>query len=214
MGEVEQGKPVIASSGDAVGRITGINHLILFVRDLTEAIHFYRDVLGLKIIKTLPAFQADGEEAIGRNYFFQMGDGSMIGLTEYPSVAEPSPSVFNSSPIDESVGQLWPGKRRPPSNPQKVDHLSFGVESRADLFWFQERLRANGTEVSEVIDFVEASGAQFVMSIYFFDPFGNPLEISTFDLADPAVEDRLKRDLWYADREPPPILFDSTERTP
>lgn len=198
---------VVASKGEAAGKISGYNHMILFVQDLTKAIEFYRDILGLKIIKALPAATLGDEAPIGRNYFFQMADGSMIGLAEYKSAAPPSRSIFSSSPIDATVKSLWPGEQKPLQSPQKVDHVAFNVESRDELAFFRDRLRDHGVVVSDIIDFVERNGAQFVMSIYFFDPFGNPLEISTFDHNDPNVEERLRRDLWFADLEPPDALF-------
>lgn len=203
-------RQVVRTKGDAVGKITGLNHMILFVSDMTQAIHFYRDILGLEIIKTLPAFKPDGEDPVGRNYFMRMADGSMIGFAEYPGADAPSSSVFAEAQIEvvNGVTQLWPGERIPPKNPQKIDHFAFNVPSRDDLVFYQERLREHGYIVSEVIDFIEGNGAQFVMSIYFFDPFGNPLEISTFDLDDPDVEERLKRHLWWADRQPPAALFE------
>lgn len=210
MSITDTNREVVQSKGDAVGKITGLNHMILFVRDMTEAIRFYRDVLGLEIIKTLPPFAPNGEDPVGRNYFFRMGDGSMIGLAEYPDAEPPSSSVFAEAQIKvvNGVTQLWPGERIPPKNPQKIDHIAFNVHTREDLVFYQERLRAHGHIVSEIIDFIEANGAQFVMSIYFFDPFGNPLEISTFDLDDPDVEGRLKRHLWWADKQPPAALFE------
>jgi catechol 2,3-dioxygenase-like lactoylglutathione lyase family enzyme len=198
---------IVASKGDATGRISGFNHLILFVDDMTKAIGFYRDLLGLKIIKTLPELDLGDTEPVGRNYFFQMPDGTMIGLNEYPSAAPPSRSIFTGSAVDSTVGQLWPGEKRPLQNPQKVDHISFGVETRDDLSYFRSRLFEAGVEVSEVIEFKEKNGAQFVMSIYFYDPFGNPLEISTWDSGDPKFEERLRRDLWYADEDPPAALL-------
>jgi catechol 2,3-dioxygenase-like lactoylglutathione lyase family enzyme len=200
---------IVASKGDAAGKLTGFNHLVLFVADMTEAIHFYRDLLGLTIVKTLPGADLGDENPVGRQYFFQLSDSSLVGIVEYPEAAPPSRSVFTSGTIDSpDSAELWPGGKKPLNNPQKVNHFAFNVASRTELEFFRNRLEAAGVPVSNVIDFKDGNGAQFVMSIYFYDPFGNPLEISTFDFGDPNVEQRLRRELWYADGDAPQALFE------
>ena len=52
------------------------------------------------------------------------------------------------------------------------DHVSFGVDTEADLWELKDKLEAAGFDVSEVIDH------GFIHSIYSFDPNGIPIEFS------------------------------------
>jgi catechol 2,3-dioxygenase-like lactoylglutathione lyase family enzyme len=197
---------VVASKGEAAGRISGVHHLLMIVPDMGETLRFYRDLLGLKVVKTLGKIDAPSGPKIGRNYFFELGDGSLLGLVEYDGAA-PSGPIYRGTHISTSYSPLWPGDVSP-ANSQKVDHIAFNVPTRDDVLWFMKRLRDHGVETSDLIEYAEPSGAQFVISIYFYDPFGNPLELGTFDLGDPDVESRLRRDLWFADDNPPPELME------
>ena len=40
--------------------ITGINHLVLVCKDMEETLHFYRDLLGLRVKATLPGNRTPG----------------------------------------------------------------------------------------------------------------------------------------------------------
>jgi catechol 2,3-dioxygenase-like lactoylglutathione lyase family enzyme len=135
-------------------------------------------------------------------YFCQFADGGLIGLCVYDAADPPAVPIFPGTTITTKVEPLWPGDHGAPAHPQKVDHIAFNVESRADVEWYRQRLLDHGVEVSEVVDYKEPSGAGWLISIYFFDPSGNPLEIATFDFTDPDVEERLGRELWFSDPDP------------
>lgn len=201
---------MVQQAGPAAGRIGGINHLVLLVRDMEESLAFYRDLLGLRVAKSVGPFVLDDGRTIGRNYFLEMGHATFVGLVEYSAAIPPRESIWPSALNNRTPMPLWPGQQGSPVDPEKFDHLAFDVESLDDVRWFRQWLIANGVEVSEVVDYVEPSGARFVKSIYFFDPSGNPLEIASFDRTDPSWEAQLQRELWFQDPDPPASLFAAT----
>lgn len=211
---------VVQTHGPAVGKISGINHLVLFVADLDEAVTFYRDLLGLKIVRTQPRFSTNALSLQGtalmsagdlenpalvdysvRQVFFQMGNGELFSVYAVDDI-EPDPDA-------SVVSFLWPdGPSKVPERPSKLDHLSFDVASRGDLDFFRDHLTANGVVVSDVVERRGNDDShRFLASIYFADPSGNPLEIATFDWDSPGWTD-YDFDTWFRDSEPTPALLD------
>jgi catechol 2,3-dioxygenase-like lactoylglutathione lyase family enzyme len=211
---------VVQSHGPAAGKIGGINHLVLFVGDLDEAVTFYRDLLGLKVVRTQPRFSTDALSLQGqalmssgdlanpalvdysvRQVFFQMGNGELFSVY---AVDEKDPD-----PDASIVSFLWPdGPSKVPERPSKLDHLSFDVATRADLDFLRVHLIANGVVVSDVVERRGSDDShRFLTSIYFADPSGNPLEIATFDWGDPGWAS-YDFDSWFRDPEPTPALLD------
>lgn len=148
---------VVKEHGAATGRITGINHIVLFVGDLDEAVTFYRDVLGLKVVRTQPRFSTNalslqgqalmssgdlgGESLVDfsvRQVFFQMGNGELFSVYEVDGERpEPDASV---------VSFLWPDDAaKAPTHPAKLDHLSFDVASKQDVIWGSGARSARGS---------------------------------------------------------------------
>ncbi len=201
-------KKIVAQKGPAVGKITGINHCVLVVKDMDESIRFYRDLLGLKVVATRAEFDPRrdvsnnkapmdaGPSGVRHNYFLQMANGEIITLVEVDRAEKAEQSVFSAG--------LWPGKSAPPARPRKLDHLALNVESRDDLVWFQKHLRGNGVEVSEIEE--RAMDPKFVKSLYFYDPNGVPLEIATWDWKDPNWKSHKAED-WLRDEHPVPSLL-------
>lgn len=179
---------------ESVGVITGINHMQLIVRDMRESVPFYRDLLGLKLVRTYGRFSLKDFPEVPpaeRNYYFDMGNGELLLLLEIPTAAPPNPSGFTT---------LWPGNVRPSPEPSKLDHIAFNVDTRERLDWFRQRLIAAAVPVSDI---VFAGGPKMTTSIYFYDPSGNPLEIATCD--GPESSDARGQD-WLDDRPVPEIL--------
>jgi catechol 2,3-dioxygenase-like lactoylglutathione lyase family enzyme len=203
---------VVQSGGAAAGKLRGINHLALFTHDMEATVRFYRDVLGLKVVRTngrvdtLKEVRTGAEDdrdnfTFERQYFFELANGELYSLYQVKNLDD----HFDGS----IVPHLWPGEPdrvRPVSRPQKLDHLAFDVPARDDLVWFKRRLEAYGIEVSKIIERkLDPSHAKFVKSIYFFDPSGNALEISTMDLEDPEWVGYDRAD-WFRDDDPVPAL--------
>lgn len=107
-----------------------------------------------------------------------------------PSTHEPDPymHVF----LDAGMGNILaffelptkPEMGRDPNTPAWVQHIAFTVKDRATLMEFKEHLEAKGIGVLGVTNHA------IFHSIYFFDPNGHRLELSTWD---PDAETRSKR---------------------
>lgn len=227
-GELLRHQRILQESGPATGRISGINHLVMFTQDVNEGVRFYRDLLGFRVVRTLrfttsadglrtaahhssgSAVQAEAEPspvavAMELNQvFFEMGNGELFSLYETAAVSKRPHAPVSSV--------LWPaaGKERcsQPLEPQKMDHLAFNVATHEDVVWFREHLLAHGVAVSDVTERRGVDNThRFISSIYFFDPSGNPLEISSFNAADRAWRDYDFSD-WFMDEEPVPALIE------
>ncbi|MBO0854722.1 MAG: VOC family protein [Nocardia sp.] len=134
---------------------TGTHHLRLTVTDIDRSRAFYRDVLGFEVVAQSPGRPDDPE--VRSDPFLLYGgcvfqaDGMLLGLRPVAQASD----RFDS----ERVG---------------LDHLSFAVESKDELYRAAVRLSAAGVEHGEVIDM-----EQFGISILSFDdPDGIHLELT------------------------------------
>lgn len=131
-------------------KLQGIDHLAFITRDITGTIRFYRDLLGMEL------FAGIGHDGY-RHYFFRLGDGkTQVAFFEYDG-ASPMERKFPGDRTDEPLG---------------FDHVSFIVDSRAELFALKDRLEAAGIHVHGAVDH------GLFWSIYFYDPNNIPLEAS------------------------------------
>lgn len=228
LGELPRHRRILQESGPATGRISGINHLVLFTQDMNEGVRFYRDLLGFRVVRTVRfTTSADGLRTAARHssgsavhaesesspvavnmelcqVFFEMGNGELFSLYETAAVSKRPHAPVSSV--------LWPsrGKERcsQPREPQKMDHLSFDVPTHEDVEWFREHLLAHGVAVSDITERRGVDNThRFISSIYFFDPSGNPLEISSFNAADGAWQSYDFSD-WFMDEAPGAALVD------
>ena len=128
---------------------TGINHLAMVTADMEKTVHFWRDLLGMRLLVGLghPGY---------RHYFFEISDQDMIAFFEWPGV-EPIAEKDHGAPV---------------RGPVAFDHLSFGVASVAELGRLKSLLEENGFWASEIIDH------GFILSLYSFDPNNIPIEFS------------------------------------
>lgn len=210
---------VVQAGGAAQKRLRGLNHLALFTHDMEATVRFYRDILGLKIVRTngrasTLRYVTEGEHddrddfKFERQYFFELADGLLFSLYEVKDLS----GSFDASIVDH----LWPEfpeRARPVSRPQKLDHLAFDVPTRDDLVWFKTRLEAFGVPVSKIVERnLDPSHAKFVKSIYFYDPSGNPLEIATLDWSDPEWTGYDLSD-WFRDGNPVSALSSPVEES-
>lgn len=128
----------------------GLNHLALITNDMDATVRFWHGVMGAPLVATI------GTDTF-RHYFFSFGPSHSVAFFEYIGhethmVAKPA-GVF-----DERAGQF--------------DHLSLDLPDEAALLALRERLRAAGSEVTDVVDH------GLMRSIYFTDPNGIALEAS------------------------------------
>jgi len=131
-------------------KLLGINHLAFITDDMTKTIHFWRDLLGLRLHAGI------GHEGY-RHYFFMLDDNrTQVAFFGYDGA---SPMV-----------RKFPGERT--NKPLGFDHVSFTVETKEELFGFKKRLSSAGFDIHGAVDH------GLFWSIYFYDPNNIPLEIT------------------------------------
>lgn len=148
---------MIATPSAAPLQISGVAHLTLPVSDLELAERFYVDLLGLTLSRRFD-----------RETFLRLRPDRE---TEADADQSPLHLELRCGGLELDLF-LCRGHRRAPPRPHP--HLAFEVDA-ADLPRFMDRLRAAGVPV----DGPRHLGPPGHASIYFADPFGNLLELST-----------------------------------
>ncbi|HVV93068.1 MAG TPA: VOC family protein [Hyphomicrobiales bacterium] len=134
--------------------IRGLYHFAFPCRDAEETRHFYEDILGLPLVHCMRSDQvpSSGERIPYAHLFFEMGDGSYIAFFDLGGTDKPLPS---------------------PNTPDWVQHFAMETGSLDEVMAVKRRLDAAGVPVRGVVDH------GFIQSIYFFDPNGLRLEVTT-----------------------------------
>lgn len=134
--------------------IRGLHHFAWRCRDAEETRRFYEDLLGLPLVHVIRADQvpSTGEFCPYVHLFFELDDGSCLAFFDLGDNQAATPS---------------------PNTPAWVNHIALRVDSREKLQQARDRLQAAGVEVIGITDH------HFVESIYFFDPNGIRLELTT-----------------------------------
>lgn len=129
-------------------------HFAFPCRDAEETRAFYEDLLGLPMTSCVKvaSVPSSGDPGPYLHLFFEMGDGSYVAFFDLGTGETPKPS---------------------PNTPKWVQHLALEVPSMGELEMIHARLKAAGVDVIGVVDH------EFIQSIYFFDPNGLRLEITT-----------------------------------
>jgi len=135
---------------DHAPRWGGINHLALVTNDMDATVRFYAGVLGARLVATVgdPSF---------RHYFFRIGPRNTIAFFEYQG--------YHVDAFAKPAGI-------PDPRAIQFDHVSFDLPDEEAVLDLRRRLKAAGTEVTDVVDH------GFIRSIYFNDPNGIALEAS------------------------------------
>jgi len=138
----------------AAPKLNGLYHFAFPSRDAEETRHFYEDILGLPLVNSMlcERVPSTGEEQPYVHFFFEMGDGSYLAFFDTGGDEKPAPS---------------------PNTPDWVQHFAIETDSVANVTAMRDRLREHGVETTDVIDH------EFLKSIYFFDPNGLRLEVTT-----------------------------------
>jgi catechol 2,3-dioxygenase-like lactoylglutathione lyase family enzyme len=108
-------------------RLNGLHHVTLVCRDVNRSVAFYRNLLGLRLVKQTTS----EDDRAARHLYF--GDeegrpGTLITCLEYPNL-EP--------------GRVGAGS---------THHFALGVESEEELQGWREYLTSRGVPCSEVLD--------------------------------------------------------------
>ncbi len=129
-----------------------LNHVAYRCRDAAETMHFYRDVLGLKLAHVITQDRVPSTQELAPHchLFFEMADGSWVAFFDLVN--------------EESVAQA--------NNPDWAQHLALEVASVDVLETARQNLVANDVDVLGPVDH------GFIQSIYFYDPSGHRLELT------------------------------------
>jgi len=157
--------------------IRGVNHLALVCKDMAKTVAFYRDVLGMPLIKTI-----EMPRGMGQHFFFDIGNGDCLAFFWFPDAPPAQPGVAAPSHLP-TEGDIRTAHA-------SMNHIAFNVP--AEKFdEYVERLRSKGVAVSRVLNHDDSpSGVSaqltdevFVRSVYFFDPDGICLEFACWTRA-------------------------------
>ena len=108
-------------------RITGLHHITLLVEDVERSLAFYRNVLGLRLVKQT----VNDDDSSARHLIFGDEDGrpgTLITCLEYP---------------DLDPGHVGRGS---------THHFALGVDSEAELAAWRDYLASKGIPTTDVMD--------------------------------------------------------------
>ena len=105
-------------------RLRGLHHVTAICRDLNQTIAFYRDVLGLPIVRDEPS----DDDPDARHVWFDCGDGTFVTFMEYGRLPD---------------GVVGIGS---------THHFALRVETHDELQAWRDYLRERGVECTEVLD--------------------------------------------------------------
>ena len=154
--------------------LRGVNHIALVTSDMARTVQFYRDVLGMPLVKTLSL-----PEGMGQHFFFDIGNGDCLAFFWFPHAPASQPGVSNPAALP-GVGDIA-------SAHASMNHLAFNVPLERFLEYRQKLVDA-GVRVSAVLDHDDSKyqvaemfhPGVFVRSFYFFDPDGVLLEFAAW----------------------------------
>ena len=130
-------------------QLTGLHHVTAISSDMGRTIAFYRDVLGLGVVRDGTSDDDPGT----RHVWFGVGGpgaGHLLSFLEYPQLP---------------TGVVGTGS---------THHFAVVVESASELEAWRDYLRGQGVDCTDVL---ERGGA--FRSVYVRDPDGHIVEIAT-----------------------------------
>lgn len=157
--------------------LKGINHLALVCKDMKKTVEFYRDVLGMPLIKTI-----DLPRDLGQHFFFDIGNGDALAFFWFPNAPAADPGI--------SAPEALPTQGSFISGHGSMNHVAFNIDP--DKFDdYHQRLIDMGINVSKKLNHDDSSiGSSedvhegvYVRSMYFFDPDGICLEFAAWTKA-------------------------------
>jgi catechol 2,3-dioxygenase-like lactoylglutathione lyase family enzyme len=164
--------PTVASNDKF--ELRGVNHVALVCSDMARTVRFYRDVLGMPLVKTI---ELPG--GMGQHFFFDIGNDDCLAFFWFHNAQAAQPGVSNAPALPDQ-GDIA-------SAHASMNHLAFDVPLER-FEEYRQRLIDDGVEVSMVLDHddseyqVAASfhPGVFVRSFYFRDPDGILLEFAAW----------------------------------
>lgn len=177
--------------------LRGVHHVALVTSDMARTVHFYRDVLGMPLVKTLDL------PGGGQHFFFDIGSGDCLAFFWFAGAPPAQPGVTNSAAL--------PGAGDIATAHASLNHLAFEVP--LELFEeYRQRLIDAGVAVSMILDHDDSEyqvartfhPGVFVRSFYFFDPDGVMLEFAAWTREMGRPEDLTALPVDAAGRKPGP----------
>ena len=153
--------------------LRGVNHVALVSSDMARTVRFYRDVLGMPLVKTIDL------PGGGQHFFFDIGNDDCLAFFWFPGAQPAQPGLSNPAALPDA-GDITTAHA-------SLNHLAFDVPLER-FEEYRRRLADEGIEVSRILDHddSEYSVARtfhpgvFVRSFYFFDPDGILLEFAAW----------------------------------
>ncbi|WP_233884601.1 VOC family protein [Paraburkholderia flagellata] len=152
--------------------IRGVNHVAMVCKDMAKTVEFYRDVLGMPLIKTI-----DLPSGMGQHFFFDIGNGDSIAFFWFPDAPHAQPGIATPAYL--------PGYGSIASAHGSMNHIALNVP--AEKFdAYVARLHEKGIKLSPVLNHDDSpqqiskslTNDVFIRSVYFFDPDGICLEFA------------------------------------
>lgn len=165
----------MAGQANSEFEFKGVNHVALVCRDMAKTVEFYRDILGMPLVKTL-----DLPRNMGQHFFFDVGNGDCVAFFWFRDAPQAAPGVAAPAALPTSGSSFITAHG-------SMNHLAINVA--AEKFEeYHDRLVAKGVEVTRILnhDHSEMQVADtvtddvYVRSMYFFDPNGVCLEFAAW----------------------------------
>ena len=133
-----------------------LNHAAWVTPNAAATTDFYTRIMGMELASTVfdDSIPSTGEPIPYFHIFFRMGDGSTLAFFESPGVPEPSKSSHPAYDV--------------------FNHVALQAKDRAEVLRWYDWLTSQGVDVIGPTDH-----KGLILSIYFHDPAGVRLEITT-----------------------------------
>lgn len=157
--------------------LRGVNHIALVCSDMARTVRFYRDVLGMPLVKTI---ELPG--GMGQHFFFDIGNDDCLAFFWFAGAGPAQPGVSHAGGLPDRVDIT--------SAHASMNHLAFDVPLEC-FEEYRQRLIDEGVEVSAILDHDDSEHqvarqfhpGVFVRSFYFRDPDGVLLEFASWTRA-------------------------------
>lgn len=133
-----------------------LNHAAWVTPDAAATTDFYTRIMGMELASTVldDSVPSTGDAIPYFHIFFRMGDGSTLAFFEAPGVPPPSKASHTAYDI--------------------FNHIALQAKDRAEVLRWYDWLKSQGVDVIGPTDH-----KGLILSIYFHDPAGIRLEITT-----------------------------------
>ncbi len=139
-------------------KLNGIHHIAVMARDMKEHITFFSEVMGCELEGLFPMHGVPG--AI--HAFLKLNETCHFSIVQI--------DAGRDVPIE--IGKTHSGTGAGISAPGTMQHIAFGVETKADMLAMRDRLRSKGLVVVGPLDHGMCE------SMYFAGPDNMTLEIA------------------------------------